>query len=1469
MGRCPSAPPKYPSDEADPLFPLMRVARPMRTFLVMSRILVVLGLAFLVACGGGSPSGGNGNGPFAVTAGPNGGVISGLNVGITLSFNKSVLSSSVGPAAIQVVTVDDPSGSSTIPAGIVASVDYVVSASKIVIQPTLEFDASNVIYGFVAGALYEVSFANPFTGSALKSATGETLTNTGETYFFRTPDKAFDSQPGYPIATAFLVDDVSGVVLPAMITDDNGDGFSLDEALGHFGNPTLVKATQPPTSVPIAPVRPILVGFEDAVLPNSVLNVIDQTSPSISLLLNSVPAPGFVPKTVPVKVSLFHQQPDLTLVLIEPQYQAYPPGGFLFLEIDGTIQDLACNSKASVTGSGTPELFAQIGVVGVDPPEVDPLVELFDDKAQEDAANTSADWDGAFPGRLGPVLGGGTGADGPLVLDVNATASNPGSNVTPSEALIDFTARTLRLPVVEQVATGIFEPRAWDFTSIDIGQGWTVSVLTDRDGDGLVDPNEFLVQSAGHPLDGQGASLILRAAGDVTVFGTIDVSGDDAPTVVRPDDFLDPAYDDYFGQGGRGAEATSAAGDGGDGGDVLLLREDGTVAFALKSPAAIPPFFAADPRLRGVTGRSSILTPTSIVDPDTNLGALLDPEFNPLGDPGLFALLQAGHLRLQPNVGIGSQILGNSGTANQSIDENHPTFTVESVTVSLGVSTINVTTDKGDLDQVSGNVGTDYAPIAAAGDSYLLGRFQGFDGTDVAPLARGGAGAEPYLVVNALAITTPGGGGGGGGAVAPGGDGEDGGPESDIFVNQRSNSGGISLDESPGAQGGKGTIRGLGRAGVDTESSSTIDLVVQFQGRDLAELTGGELVGSLMLPNSDTDGWLFEITDFDGVSFTLARIQLDEIDIGLNDGPGAGGPGLIPGMDYGFTLLPSLDIGGGGGGASGASVTGTINSSPSSLPEVAPGAAGGAGGGGLVLESARNLRLGPTARLFANGGDGGVVFDPQVSSSSNGFAGGGGGGGGNIVVRAGLDLQIFLGAEVSAAGGRGGGVAGAGQGGDGGGGYIRFEDFADSLVASLLSSFTDPPLAESGVGRMFGVPQGVGQSLFYDTKLANPGFTGVTVNYSADTDDDGILEPLAWSFDENGPNGGPEGFLDPPFRIRFNSVGTDSSGFLDTSAVTTSFLPAADLVSSRSGLVWQPSLSILLYSVSTATTQLHRLDPEAGLAPALPPTIDLPILPGVGDDELDILSMTVGVDDELFLLERGTGLVHVMDLDNGLPLRTIELPSAIQGAMAFDGENLLISDNASDRLVLFRTLADPLLPDPTQDFAITTPEAVYGVIRDGLTMDIEFTGMAYDAVDQALWCVDAMQGLLLQVSLVPGFEGTSTQGSEPASRLVSGGELLVPSAVAFDGTTLYLVRATHSASAVVIEIDPDDVSLMGSDLELADPGVAVPEVTPTLISGRQFVRFNLVIDGLHEADGISFRKVRIDDVTIHFENEAF
>ena len=1459
--------------------------------------------------GTGSGGGGLGSAGFAAVGGPDGSKLAGVNAPVTIVFSKPVAAASVTSATLRLVTVADTTGQTSTPPGVLASFEVAVIGERVVITPTVEFSSTKVTFGFAADALYEISFGDAGAAGGITSVGGKPLSNPEKTFFFRTPTKALDAKAGYPVVGGYFVDAALETIFPDDVTDSNGDGSLVDEVLALFGadagDGVLPPAAAPPANViiPSAPVQDLVFVFDDALIPTSVINTADNSSPAIRVLINIPGQFTFQPIVAPANLTFIHQQFDLTVVAWRTPFVAYPPGALLIVEVGAEVSDVGGNSKFSVTGNNTPLLAAAVNVAGVsDPVLYVGIDEDFDDDSALDAANTAAVWGSPVSDQLVPALGGGRGLDGPFVVDSLATAADPKATQLPLRAVADYDLKTVGLPVVDAIGGGLFEPHVWEFERFELPAGWTVGMLLDRDGDGLPDPDEYLVQSPGHPLDGHAAPLVILSSGLMDIGGTVEVQAVDGEVLAVPSGVSAAGFAAYQAQGGTGGEQPQAGGDGGDGGSVLALRSDGQVAATLSSPYVAPPgqpFDPSDGKLHGATGRSADLQ--SGGGPGTPVDTLIDGAqaltgFWDIGapgtlDPSIQDLIDEGKLLLQPNLGIGSTSpVGagpNSGTANAAIDENHRSFVVTDVIVDdlAGTTSIVVdTSDGGSLVEASDNLGAypapAYGPIAAGGDSYLLGPLAGGDGGDDAGFGRGGRGAQPFVVVNAFAIQAAGGGGGGGGGISPGVRGGDSGPEPDPTVNQRATSLGMPLGESAGADGGAGAIRGTGMV-ID---GTTFDLLTHTAGVDPLDLDGSALVGMALLPNAPSDGWRFAITAVSGgvgqpKSLTLAPIDAVSATIELTSSPaGFSGPGLAPTQVVDYLIAPMFGVGGAGGGGSGVSVTGTLNTSASALPRLTPGAAGGSGGGSIRLETARSFTLRSTGRLYATGGSGG-----SVPSSQAGLSGGGGGGGGAIEVGAGTSLSLFQGSRISTSGGLGGGTDGQGRGGDGGSGWVRFESFTDNLKIGPFSGLTIPVVGQENLGRLVGEPRSVAQSLFYFAGLANPEVDSVSVSYTADTDGDGIAESgHTWSFDAAGRQGGVGDFAIPPFRFLFNPTTVDSNGFLDVEAASPTFYEAYDLVSGRTGLVFDSSAGSLLYMPGRTATIVHCLSGCGDVA--------LPDLPGVDGFAIDITSMAIGPGRELFLLEQATGRVHVVDLDSGLPLRTITLPVILEGAMTYVADALDPADDrlvfASNRTDFLATLrpSDPDAADPaTSDYAPAAPEGVFPVSRDGLALDIEITGLTHDPASNTLWCVDALSGVLFQLDWAPGNQGTSDSTlGHPYVSLQRAGGGVVPSSLAYDGASLQLVVATDPDSTSLYTIAPGSLDVTpgvfaGAPLDLPVlPAIPfLPEVARPIAAGRSYMRFRMTLDGLfddvlHESGTpVSFRKVAVDLVHLELRNAGF
>lgn len=1428
--------------------------RSLRTALIL-----LLG-ALLGACGGG---GGGGGGPgvknFQVLSGPQGTTLQGINSTVLLNFSKELDPDSISPASVNLVTVLDSTGQATQPAGILASVTFEVDGTRLRIIPTVEFSQDSVSFGFAESALYEITFAPPGGAAEVLSTKSKSLTNADTSFFFRTPLKAADPQAGFPTARAFFVDDADSVVLPDEILDGNDVNTDpVDEALAFFSGVEELIGGGGPLPIPGSPFPDIVVGFNEAVIPSSVFNSIDGSSPSLRVLVNTVALPDFAPVIAPAEITFLKQQTDLTLVLLKSTVEAMPPGGFVRLEVAAGVQDLAGNSKFSVTSSITPLVRVDFLVSGDPDATLYEIVEPFQSTAQQDASFGSGAWGGDV---LTPVLAGGLGVDGPLIL-----GADPSAVIVPVSAVLDPDEMILKLPTVRPADTGTRVPRRWQFSRVTIPAGWTVQARVDRDDDGIPDPELFVVDLPGHPLDGQAAPLQIYATGLVDIGGTLRANGLPAETISLPDSQGDPAFAAYRAQGGLGAEG--GGGSGGSGGSVLMLDDADAIALPLASPETdgAPAFNVSDGKLRGVTGRSETLGATTLVDDDVDLSILTDPMLGMGGQDDLFALLQAGRILLQPNVGIGSSIVMNSGTPNQFIDENHPSFVVESVSVLGGSSTITVA--EGSMLQPSLNFGDgvdSFHPIAAAGDSYLIGPLAGAPGVDPGTLGRGGSGGLPYTVVNegALGITTTSGGGGGGGGLNAGEDGADSGPEPNPLMNDRGSTGGVALDDAAGAPGGAGAPRGTGMVINGTE----YDVLTQTAGTPFADLPPAAFENARLLPNAPDDGWAFRVLSFDGTTFQIAPLETQTSDIDLMTGPaGFAGPGLSAGQSTSFLLLPPEGAGGAGGGGTGVTVTGTQNISASTLPRLSPGVGGGSGGGSVQVETPGQFTLRSTARINANGGAGGAVVDNQLV-----LAGAGGGSGGELRLGAG-SFQLFQNSLVGALGGAGG--AGSAAGGDGAGGFVRFETlFADPNQASF-AAFSSNPLAGENVGRLVGEPRSGAQSRFYDVGLVNPEVESVTVLYSADIDDDGTAETgLSWTLNASGVDGGAEDLPRPPFRFQFNSTAVGVDGQLDPTTAPPLFYEAHDLIIGRSGLAYDTTNDSFLYTAGESAQLVRCLtDIEGGCD-----TISLPELPGV-DGPLDIVSMAIGgPDDELFLLERGTGLVHVLSRAGSF-LRTITLPYLLEGAMTYRtamggvaDDQLVIASNRDDLVLLFPPRDLDAMTPATTSFGVDRADDFFTVTRDGEFQSLAVTGMAHDPATDTLWLLDGPSGRLLQVLLTDGMLGESNSGMQVDTRFTFGGAPTLLSALALGGGELRLTRSVDPDSTTLIAVDVADLNTAGADLALPDLGEALPEVSRSIADGDGFLRFRLAVDGLFvdTEGGVTFSKVSIDEVRVGVRNAGF
>jgi hypothetical protein len=181
--------------------------------------------------------------------------------------------------------------------------------------------------------------------------------------------------------------------------------------------------------------------------------------------------------------------------------------------------------------------------------------------------------------------------------------------------------------------------------------------------------------------------------------------------------------------------------------------------------------------------------------------------------------------------------------------------------------------------------------------------------------------------------------------------------------------------------------------------------------------------------------------------------------------------------------------------------------------------------------------------------------------------------------------------------------------------------------------------------------------------------------------------------------------------------------------------------------------------------------------------------------------------------------------------------------------------------------------------------------RDADFLDAEIVGLACDTISQRVWCTDARAGRLFTVSLAPGNEGVSTTGADSYSALLfdeaAGGPPavgVVPSGVAFDGGSLYLVHAvdrdTDSSddnvgpkvrrlSPAVVDPSGNGTATVLDSFGVTLLGPSLPEGPASITDGDMFLRFKLLIDGEKLVGSTQFSNVSVDNVGFIVENQAF
>ncbi len=1023
-------------------------------------LILVSAMLGVVSCSGGGGGSGSGSSAFGfgasgfgffnkfgnTTAPPTSDdfpVLIGINLPIILYFNLPIDPSTCNNLSISVTTIDDPFGYAQYGAGHSASVDYVVQGTNLLITPRIFYHQTKVTYGFLPNAVYEIKFQLPPSPNVVRSRTGRPISikDQGTPIAFRTTEDIYDNIPGPPVPTFTLYDGTTGLEIP-------------------FGS-----------TVPVQPTPRIRIDFDEPVIPETVVNFADKTSPAISVFYNRGGNPNY-----PVKAlgewNLYQDENesyvefDFDLIALLPSQPSQDPTEY-FVVVRGTVADLSGMTKIEWERlQGNPnyldakdeESFYTELDTGA---PLAPVVEEFDNTVYEDTETTSAIWGVDIGSEYGlvPGLGGGTGADG---------AFNPSDpSKVPPDAVVDDVLQIVELPT----ADGSGDLRVYNFTTFRVPYGWTLYPLRQ-------------IPEYGHPL-------VIKATGAVKIDGTVDLS----PKTGTHNGGIG-TYGDVVGKmGGVGIAGGCNGGDGGTAGSFPF----GTIT------GFDPPYANF-----GFTGVNGGVDDYSIFDPTMDFSLIPEVE-------GLY---------LQPNIGMGE--------GNEIVVTNHPTFIVERVDA-VNTSRLWIYSDpsdpnyRGSMLEASSNPGLPPPPITKTGDPYLLADMEGKPGDDNSDMDRGGLGSEPMSVAQTVVTYASAGGGGGGGGLDAGTAGTTG-PD---FPPVGGSVGGFSTPDSLGAAAGSG----VGPTGsvITVVDDDTIQLDVDFGTTDYTDYR--------INPNVTEDGWLFKIVGntSDTVDVELVSNGVDTFDL-FDSGAGAGKT---------FKLYPPEAIGGGGGGGAGIECTGTLktSSSPYQLPGWIVGAGGGAGGGVLMVETAREIHVSTSGRIYAEGGDGGYISGLSLS-----IPGGGGGGGGQILFRAKDTIKFSIDSVVSVLGGTGGSIDV--PGGDGGDGFIRLENFSDNLKVSSYSTTTFPTVTEENLGVFPSQAEiSLAQSKFYFTGVSRPDFfpdeTGVQVVY--DMDVDGVTGTYTYP-DPGGPYPVP-----PLFTLTFNSAPADPDGFLDLTQIDDNFVDYTNL----------------------------------------------------------------------------------------------------------------------------------------------------------------------------------------------------------------------------------------------------------------------------------------------------------------------
>lgn len=517
--------------------------------------LVLAAIALVASCGGGDQDDAVGLVPGTSSqmqllscslacsgsmVGPQGCGISEVFVNQTLAFefNRPVDPSSVGTSSLRV---------SEIATGNVPAAQIEVdpnNARRVLYRPLIDFDDSgNLVPGLVSGSSYRILI--PGSGSPVADrirAIGGSANVTLVDCFMVASLGVLDLQPGPPQAQ-ITVQEYDPVTTQTL------DEFEADGA----------------TDVPL--VSRVRIAFDQLMTPSSLVDPGTGNSPSVTLRFDEDGDPATADDQLPLPGSFqiqFNQFQNTTALVFTP-LPTLPSAGLdplephrVIVEVTGAARDLAGESLAAPPSA----LFTPVAVAV----PLETVVERFQNFVPANTAATSAVLepstfvDGTqFRGRVVPVLGGGSGRHGELIVRSGETVvlgTGPNLVTRFGVLLADGPVDDTGDPTDEEEEIVAYQVRAQPIEpyALNGDMPGAEPVVVD---DGVFEFAQLVIEPGGR-VTFEGANpprVFVRGLCDVG--GVLDASGRDGV-----------AHASTLGQGGDGGPATRlGAGAGGDGGD--------------------------------------------------------------------------------------------------------------------------------------------------------------------------------------------------------------------------------------------------------------------------------------------------------------------------------------------------------------------------------------------------------------------------------------------------------------------------------------------------------------------------------------------------------------------------------------------------------------------------------------------------------------------------------------------------------------------------------------------------------------------------------------------------------------------------------------------------------------------------------------------------------------------------------------